>query len=180
MLFGRRDALKRMIEFFAEANDVLNLLPQVIEIAPDRFEFRVDRRQLLPQIICGVRRLPDQPAPTHASVRGIRAAFNRPALFEERVPKMRNRFSQQFSVLFLWSEENKLDEAFRHLRRQLRHVDRLLPLNVLPNQLVDFAMQAASDMARLSPPSRQASRWQTDPAIRALPRAATDGHLPFP
>ena len=45
MLFDRANALKGVIDFLPEANDVLNLLSEVIEIASYRFQFRVDRRQ---------------------------------------------------------------------------------------------------------------------------------------
>ena len=42
MLFNRGDALKRVIDFFLEADDVLDLFSEVVEITADRFEFRAD------------------------------------------------------------------------------------------------------------------------------------------
>jgi metal-dependent hydrolase (beta-lactamase superfamily II) len=51
-----------------------------------------------------------------ASVRHIRSPFNRPALFKECVSEVPDRYGQQFRLLFLGSKENKIDEAFGHIR----------------------------------------------------------------
>src|ERR1700730_5916252 len=42
MLFNGGDALKRIIDFFLEAGDVLYLFFEIVEITTDRFEFRAD------------------------------------------------------------------------------------------------------------------------------------------
>jgi len=46
-------------------------------------------------------------------------------------------------MFFLWREEDKLDQAFRHLPRQIGDIDILLLLNVIPNYFIDFAVQTA-------------------------------------
>ena len=46
-------------------------------------------------------------------------------------------------LLFIRSTKNKVDQAFGHSRRQLSKVDRLMPLDVLLNQVIDLAVQAA-------------------------------------
>ena len=38
MLFNRGDPLKGVIDFLSEANDVLDLLSEIIEVATNRFE----------------------------------------------------------------------------------------------------------------------------------------------
>jgi hypothetical protein len=54
------------------------------------------------------------------------------------VSAVRDADSQQSRLLFLGSKENKIDEAFGHVRGQS-----LLPRNVLLNHVIDFAVQAA-------------------------------------
>jgi len=76
------------------------------------------------------------------SVRRIRVTLNRLAFFQERLSEVRNGCGQQFRLFILWSEENKVDEAFGHVHRQRNNIDLLLPLNVLLNQVIDFAVQA--------------------------------------
>ena len=50
------------------------------------------------------------------SMRRIRLPFNRPGLFQECVSEVPDRYGQQFRLLFLGSKENKIDEAFGHVR----------------------------------------------------------------
>jgi His Kinase A (phospho-acceptor) domain len=80
--------------------------------------------------------------PESASLHRIRVPFTRPALFEERLAEVRNGCGEQFRLFLLWSEENKVDEAFGDIRRQFHNIDLLLPLYVLLNQVIDFAVQA--------------------------------------
>jgi hypothetical protein len=54
-------------------------------------------------------------------------------------------------LLFLGSEEDKFDKTFGHSRRQVHDIDFLLPLNVLLNQVIDFAMQAVRPMSSRLP-----------------------------
>jgi hypothetical protein len=56
------------------------------------------------------------------------------------VSQVRDGDDQQFRLFFLGGEENKIDEAFCHVRGQSDNIDLLLPLNVLLNQLIDFAV----------------------------------------
>lgn len=42
MLFDRGDALKRVVDLFAEAGDVLEFFHEVIEVVADRFKFGAD------------------------------------------------------------------------------------------------------------------------------------------
>ncbi len=37
VLFDRGDAFKGAIDFFAEAGDILELVSEIVEVAPDRF-----------------------------------------------------------------------------------------------------------------------------------------------
>jgi hypothetical protein len=46
-------------------------------------------------------------------------------------------------LLFLGSTKNKIDKAFGNSRRHLRNIDRLLPVNVLLNEVIDLTVQAA-------------------------------------
>jgi len=78
-----------------------------------------------------------------ASVRRNRIPFNRPCLFEEHVSEVRDREGQQLCLLFLGSKKNKVDKAFGHSRCQVGKIDLLLPLDVLLNQFIDFAVQTA-------------------------------------
>ena len=77
------------------------------------------------------------------SVRRTRTPFNRPSLFEEHVSEVGDGEGEQLCLLFLGSKENKVDDAFGHSRCQVGNVDLLLPLNVLLNQIIDLAVQAA-------------------------------------
>jgi hypothetical protein len=72
-------------------------------------------------------------------VRHIRFAFS--TLSEECVSEVRNCCGQQFSVVFLRRQEDKVDETFGHHRRQVGNIDVLLALYVFPNHLIDFAVQ---------------------------------------
>ena len=60
--------------------------------------------------------------------------------------EVRNRCGKQVRVQLLRRKENKLDEALHNPRRQVGNIDGLLPRNVIPNQLIDFAMEAAPPM----------------------------------
>ena len=77
-----------------------------------------------------------------ASVRRTRIPFDRPALFEECVSEVRDADGEQSCLLFLGSKPDKIDKAFGHSRYQVGNIDRLLPLNVLLNQVIDFTVQA--------------------------------------
>jgi hypothetical protein len=57
------------------------------------------------------------------------------------VSEVRNCCGQQFSVVFLRRQEDKVDETFGHPRRQVGNIDVLLPLYVFSNYLIDFAVQ---------------------------------------
>ena len=73
----------------------------------------------------------------------IPASCNRSGLFQKRLPDVRNGRSEQLRLLFLGSTKNKIDQAFGHSRGQVGNIDRLLPLNMLLNEIIDFAVQAA-------------------------------------
>jgi hypothetical protein len=47
VFFDGADALKRVVDFFLEAGDVLDLFAEIVEVAADRFEFRADGGQLV-------------------------------------------------------------------------------------------------------------------------------------
>ena len=47
VLFDGGDALQRMIDFFLEADDVLDFFSEVVEAVADRFEFRADGSKLV-------------------------------------------------------------------------------------------------------------------------------------
>jgi hypothetical protein len=57
--------------------------------------------------------------------------------------KVGNCCGEQVPMLFLRPEEDELDQAFRHSRRQVGDIDILVPFNVIPNYFIDFAMQTA-------------------------------------
>jgi hypothetical protein len=77
-------------------------------------------------------------------MRRIRAPLNRHALFEECVSEVSDRYGQHFRLLFLGSKQNKIDEAFGYVRGYGNNIYRLLQsLDVLLNQIIDLAVQAA-------------------------------------
>jgi hypothetical protein len=76
-------------------------------------------------------------------MRRARISFDHPGLFEERLSEVRNGRGQQLHLLLLWCTKNKIDEAFGHARRHLSNIDRLLPLNVFLNKVIDLLVQAA-------------------------------------
>jgi hypothetical protein len=56
------------------------------------------------------------PTPRIRSMRRIGPPFNHPGLFQECVSEVPDRYGQHFRLLFLGGEENKIDEAFGHVR----------------------------------------------------------------
>jgi hypothetical protein len=56
---------------------------------------------------------------------------------------VRNGRGEQLRLLFLGSTKNKVHEAFGHSRCHFSNINRLVLLNVLLNEVIDFAVQAA-------------------------------------
>jgi len=52
---------------------------------------------------------------------------------------VRNGRGEQLRLLLLGSTKNKINKTFGHARRHLSNVDRLLPLNVLLNEVTSPA-----------------------------------------
>ena len=73
-----------------------------------------------------------------ASLHRTRIPCNRPTLFQKRLSDVRNGRGQQLCLLFLGSTKNKVDKAFGHSRCHLSNIDRLLPLNMLLNHVIDL------------------------------------------
>src|SRR6516225_10625534 len=77
------------------------------------------------------------------SLHRIALTRNCPGLFQERLSDVRNGRGEQLRLLFLGSTKNKVHETFGHSPCHVSHVDRLVALNVLINEVIDLAVQAA-------------------------------------
>src|SRR6202007_2499213 len=75
---------------------------------------------------------------------GVALTCNRPGFFQERLSDVCNGRGEQLCLLFLGGTKNKVHEAFGHSRCHLSHVNRLLALNVLLNEVIDLAVQNSS------------------------------------
>ena len=78
---------------------------------------------------------------SRSSLHRVAVTRNCPGFFQERLPDVRNGCGEQLRLLFLWSTKNKVHETFGHSRCHLSNIDRLVPLNMILNDIIDFAVQ---------------------------------------
>ena len=78
-----------------------------------------------------------------ALMRRIRTAFDRPAFFQKRFTNLADGIGQECTPFFFRPEQDQINEAFAHFCNQIRQVPWGMLLDILPDDLIDFAMEAA-------------------------------------